>query len=195
MARRLREDPSGYTTAFTHPDPMDPNDRTRQKTQSRDGDYPYDSPTSYGGPIGTDDQGGAYQRSPDSTPPKPQHKKASDAIPYGEFGSAWEAVVRRLGTYEPGPNAPDAASLGYGSHGRLGDDFEIDIDSPGLADFVTAFVEPAEPVPSQTLFSLLGKLAPEVDLIDPEDGGSESDIYSEPESGHVYAPGAEEDPE
>src|SRR5690606_3674135 len=33
---------------FTHPDPMDPNDRKRQRTQSRDTDFPYDMPVSYG---------------------------------------------------------------------------------------------------------------------------------------------------
>ncbi|HEU5118680.1 MAG TPA: hypothetical protein VFT74_18950 [Isosphaeraceae bacterium] len=186
--------PSNWTSAFTHPDPLDPNDAQRQRTQARPKDYPYDRLVSYGSPVGTAMDGDAYQRPPDSTPPKPRKRKAADAIPYGEFGSAWEAADRRLRTYEPGPSAPDAALYGYGSHGRLGDGLE---DMPTFEDLVVAFVEP-DPLSLATAPSLLSLLDPGVDLIDPEDGCGPADIYQEPEPDHVYAPGAEfdeEDPE
>ena len=87
---------SGYSAAFTHPDPLDPNDSLRQRTQSRQGNFPYDSPVSYGGPIGTDMGGAAYQRAPDHTPPKPRNRKADSDMPYGEYGVAWEQVTAML---------------------------------------------------------------------------------------------------
>lgn len=35
---------------YAKPEPLDPNTRVAQKTQSRSDDYPYDKPTSYGQP-------------------------------------------------------------------------------------------------------------------------------------------------
>ena len=53
---------SGYSAAFTHPDPLDPNDELRQKTQARADNYPYDMPVSYGQSISTDDGGAAHRQ-------------------------------------------------------------------------------------------------------------------------------------
>lgn len=64
MAKKVRETGYGsgrYTAAFTHPDPMDPNDRKRQQTQSRDTEFPYDMPISYGQPESPSMDGSKYQ--------------------------------------------------------------------------------------------------------------------------------------
>jgi hypothetical protein len=52
---------SGYSSAFTRPDPMDPNDRALQKTQSRAGTFPYDRDVSYGS-AEVPDAGGAKRQ-------------------------------------------------------------------------------------------------------------------------------------
>lgn len=178
---------SGYSTAFTHPDPLDPNDVQRQRTQSRAGNFPYDSPTSYGGPIGTDLGGAAYQRAPDGTPPKPRSKKASDAIPYGEYGVAWEQLESMLDPYSPGEQADDALLLGYGSHGRLGEDDDDDVNSlqkmfqlsvPTDADDMRGL--------NPGLLSLLS--------IDSDCECHADDSYDGDWGEHIYAPGAEDDP-
>lgn len=49
-----------YTAAFTHPDPMDPNDRVRQKSHSRSKEFPYDRPTRYGEPESQAMDGSKY---------------------------------------------------------------------------------------------------------------------------------------
>ncbi len=191
---------SGYSAAFTHPDPIDPNDIQRQRTQSRAGDYPYDSPTSYGAPIGTDSGGAAYQRSPDATPPHPQHRSVDDEMPIGQYGAAWEQLESMLGTYTPGEQADDAFSLGYGSHGRMGeggmDPVELDMDSL-RQDFRTSFLDTlpdALEMGSQGLFALLVQLDPEysAELFAPDDDEEMCGLYSD-WGNRVYAPGAEDD--
>lgn len=178
---------SGYSAAFTHPDPLDPNDRVRQKTQARQGDFPYDGPTLYGGPVGTDMGGAAYQRAPDHTPPKPRHAKASDEIPYGEYGVAWEQLESLLDPYSPGDQADDALALGYGSHGRMGED-DDGLDPDGLRDLLMSLALPVRP--SRPGPGLVVMLMPE---IVPADDPERDDLYSS-EGPHVYAPGAEDDP-
>jgi hypothetical protein len=51
----------GYTAAFTHPDPLDPNDVARQRTQPRSKNFPYDRDTSYGSAVVPDSGGAARQ--------------------------------------------------------------------------------------------------------------------------------------
>lgn len=175
---------SGYTTAFTHPDPLDPNDVQRQKTQSRAGSFPYDRPTSYGGPIGTDLGGAAYQRAPDATPPKPQHRSARSKMPYGQYGAAWEQLESMLGTYTPGEQADDAFALGYGSHGRMGED---GLDPMSLQKMFMPEV-PTDEV-TDSVLGLLSLLSADSDGECPAD-----DSYEDDWDERVYAPGAEDDP-
>jgi hypothetical protein len=183
---------SGYSAAFTHPDPLDPNDRVRQKTQARQGDFPYDGPTLYGGPIGTDMGGAVYQRVPDHTPPKPQHKKASDEMPYGEYGVAWEQLESLLDPYSPGDQADDALSLGYGSHGRMGEEDGEEIDIDPLQALLRSIV-PLDRPPVGPKSGLMVMLMPPEDEIVPADDGGGDDLYSD-WGERVYAPGAEDDP-
>lgn len=178
---------SGYSAAFTHPDPIDPNDVQRQKTQSRAGSYPYDRSTSYGGPIGTDLGGAAYQRAPDVTPPKPQHRKASDEMPYGQYGAAWEQLESMLGTYTPGEQADDALALGYGGHGRMGE-ADLEIDEPMSLQKMFRPSIPTDEVQDSVL-DLLGLLSGDSDGECPAD-----DSYDDAWDDRVYAPGAEDDP-
>lgn len=49
-----------YTAAFTHPDPLDPNDRVRQKTHRRMPEFPYDRQTRYGEPESQAMDGSKY---------------------------------------------------------------------------------------------------------------------------------------
>lgn len=192
---------SGYTAAFTHPDPLDPNDVQRQKTQPRDTDYPYDRPVSYGAPIGTDSGGAAYQRSPDGTPPKPQHRKSNSKIPYGQRGRAWEQLESLLDPYSPGDQADDALHLGYGNQGRMGEDgidaHELDLDAL-RTDFRDVFIDTlpvAQKLGSKGLFGLLIQLDPEysAELFAPDEDDEMSDLYTD-WGERVYAPGAEDDP-
>lgn len=197
--------PSNWTAAFTHPDPLDPNDAQRQRTQAAPKDYPYDKPTSYGNPIGTSGDGSSYQRSPDLTPPKPRHKRPGDVMPYGQYGTAWEQLEALTDPYQNGPQADDAAALGYGNRGRMGEDGldpgELDLDML-RRDFRDSFVSTrpkAHSLGSKGLFTLLVQLDPEwsAELFAPDDDSEMSDIYDD-WGQHVYAPGAEfdeEDPE
>jgi len=192
---------SGYTVAFTHPDPLDPNDVQRQKTQPRNNDYPYDRPTSYGAPIGTDSGGAAYQRGSDRTPPNPQKRSASSRIPYGQRGVAWEQLESLLDPYSPGDQADDAPRLGYGNQGRMGEDgldpHELDLDAL-RNDFKNSFTDTlpvARRLGSKGLFGLLVQLDPEysAELFAPESDDEMGDLYSD-WGARVYAPGAEDDP-
>lgn len=199
--RRLTEDPSGYTTAFTRPDPLDPNDRKRQQTQARASDYPYDMPVSYGRPVGTDSDGAAYQMSPGSDPPVPRSRKPSDWRPKDPWNLANEMAEGTLDPYEPGPQAPDAPRLGYGNHGRMGDGIdpqELDMDAL-RSDFRDSFVASLPVVQGmgrQGLFALLMDLDPEysAELFAPDDDSEMLDTYCD-WGRHVYAPDAENDPE
>lgn len=183
---------SGYSAAFTHPDPLDPNDRARQKTQSRSDSYPYDRPVSYGQPIGTDLGGAAYQRAPDQTPPKPRNKRASDVMPYGEYGVAWEQLESLLDPYSPGDQADDALALGYGTHGRVGED-DGDIDLVGLRDLLMSLAPaPRKSLDPRARGGLLSILIPQAEIVPPDDAAC--DDLNTDWGEHVYAPGAEDDP-
>lgn len=196
--RRLSEDAAGI---YTHPDSMDPNDRLRQRTQARAGEYPYDMPTSYGQPIGTDSGGAAYQKPPTTEPPVPRSRKASDWKPKDPWNLAKEMAEGTLDPYEPGPQADDALRLGYGNHGRMGDGVdpqELDMDAL-RNDFRDSFITSLPVVQgmgSKGLFALLMDLDPEysAELFAPDDDGEMLDVYNH-WGRHVYAPGAEEDPE
>lgn len=172
---------SGYSAAFTHPDLLDPNDRVRQKTQARDVGFPYDSPTLYGGPIGTDLGGAAYQRVPDRTPPRPRNKRPSDVMPYGEYGVAWEQLESLLDPYSPGEQADDALAMGYGSHGRIGEDDREAIDLQGMFDPTATAVDDTVP-------GLLALLS-----MDSDGGCPGDDSYEGDRGEHVYVPGTEDD--
>lgn len=181
---------SGYVTAFTRPDPMDPNDRVRQQTQARAGDYPYDMPVSYGRPIGTDSGGSAYQMQPTQRPPTSRSTRASDWRPKDPWQLANEVAEGSLDPYSPGPQAADAFRLGYGDHGRMGEDDDVDMDD--LRKAFRSMVPVREP--PRVAVGLLSILAAI------EDDGSDDDcdggILSGDDGGmHVYAPNAEEDPE
>lgn len=190
--------PSGYTAAFTHPDLIDPNDLQRQRTQSRADDYPYDSPTSYGGPIGTDMDGAAYQRSPDQDPPRPRNKRPEDIVPQ----NVWQQIESLLDPYQAGPQAPDAAQLGYGNHGLMGDGGmdpdELDMDAlrQDFRDTFLGTLPKAQSMGSKGLFALLVQVDPEysAELFAPDDDSEMFDTYSQ-WGQHCYAPGAEDDPE
>lgn len=186
----------GGSTAFIHPEPLDPNDRVRQKSQARSDSYPYDRPVSYGAPVGTDTGGAAYQRPSDTTPPRPRNRKASDAIPYGQRGRAWEQLESMLDPYSPGDQADDALALGYGDRGRLGEfdmpsDFDPECPCDGPSSLPMVFIHRRSSAPVSTgLVALLG-----MDQDDREMSDYDPSDLSSPDWGHhVYAPGAEEDP-
>lgn len=183
--RNLREDPSGYTTSATRPDPLDPNDRKRQQTQARAGDYPYDMPTSYGQPQGVDSGGAAYQLPPTTRPPNPEKQGAKSWQPKDPWNLANEALGR-LGNYEPGSQADDAAALGYGNHDLMGDGLspeELDMDAL-RHEFRTSFEESlpvAREMGRHDLFTLLVDLDPEysADLFAPDDDSEMLHLYTD----------------
>lgn len=173
--------PSGYTTAFTHPDPLDPNDKLRQKTQSRADDFPYDKPTSYGasshaGMDGGERQDGASKEPPlgrqQTRPPMPLSvwDRMSDSINRSAIGSGYESEVQ----------------LGLGNHGRMGEDgmdaIDLELDAV-RRDFLSSY-EDALPVTdemdSPNLFTLLTQLDPDfsAETFAPEDENEMRDIYS-----------------
>lgn len=86
-----------------------------------------------------------------------------------------------LGTYSPGDQADDALSLGYGSHGRLGEDEIESGPSDLLGFFGVCDCDDAGP-------TLLGLLSPDV----PD--GEREDTYDDDWDAKVYAPGGEDDP-
>ncbi len=189
---------SGYNvTGFNDLDPMDPNDRVRQKTQSRPDEFPYDRPVTYGRPRGIGTDGSEYVREPSSSPPVPQHRRPEDEVPK----SVWEELEESLslGTYEPGPNAPDALALGYGNRGRMGDgvdpyELELDVLRQQFKDSFVDTLPQAQDLGRSGLFHLLVQLDPDysAELFGPDDDDEAFDIYTD-WGQHVYAPGAEED--
>lgn len=191
----ITEGPSGYQNAFGHPEPMDPNDRIRQRTQSRATDFPYDMPVTHGRPMGTGMDGAEFQREPDHTPPVPRNLKASDMAQH----SVWEQLGSMLSPYEPGEQAADAPRLGYGNHGRMGDGldpFDLEIDAL-RQDFKTSFMDTrpqAQSLGRKGLFSLLVQLDPDysAELFAPDDDDEMGSIYDDWGT-HVFAPGAEQD--
>jgi len=184
--------PSGYTTAFTRPDPLDPNDRKRQQTQARPADFPYDQPVSYGKAVGTDMGGAAYQSGARSAPPVPKKLRPSDWQPKDPWNLTSEVAEDVSAPYGPGDQADDAMALGYGSHGRMGEDDEVDMDDLNHT-FRSMFDGPVVAVPLSQLLSIV--LGAESD--DGSDDGCAGDILTADDDGedHVFAPGAEDDPE
>ena len=187
--------PSGYTTAFTRPDPLDPNDRQRQQTQARSPDFPYDRPVSYGRAVGTDMDGAAYQSGVKSAPPVPRKLRASDWKPKDPWNLAYEALTD---PYEPGEQADDALALGYGSHGRMGEDDDDDVDMDDLRKSFRSCI-PTDELGGAfaTLLAILSAFSDDGEGRDSDDGaglgilsGGDGDDDS-----HVFAPGAEDDPE
>lgn len=174
---------------------MDPNDAQRQRTQARSLDYPYDMPVSYGREVGTDMDGAAYQTGARSAPPVPRKLRASDWKPKDPWGLASEMAEDLTATYSPGEQADDAARLGYGSHGRMGEDDEVDMDD--LRKTFRSCI-PAREV-SRAVIGLLKLLATDDDgEADDSDDGCDVDILSGDDDWdgmHVFAPDAENDPE
>lgn len=184
--------PSGYTAAFTRPDPLDPNDAQRQRTQSRPKSYPYDRPVSYGRPVGTDSGGSAYQSGARSAPPVPKGLRASDWSPKDPWNLANEMAEDMTAPYSPGDQADDALRLGYGSHGRMGEDDEVDMDD--LRKTFRSSIPTREL--SGVVMGLLSILAGDQEGDDSDDG-CDVDILSgdDDDEMHVFAPDAENDPE
>ncbi len=170
--------PSGYTAAFTHPDPMDPNDRQRQKTQARAGNYPYDMPTSYGRATGVDDGGASYQHADDDDDgPLAQELPATAAVPMSVWDNLREVLGKAGPPMENGPTGPLATAMRYGQNGRMGeggmDAMDLEMDAI-RGDFKDSFLA-AEPHVRQMkrpeLLALLVDLDPDyaVDRFDLDD--------------------------
>ena len=112
--------------------------------------------------------------------------------------SIWEAIESVLD--EP-DHDPDALNLGQGAMGSMGpgiDAIELDIDAL-RQDFRNSFMDTlpkAQSLGKKGLFSLLVDLDPEysAELFAPDDDAEMDSIYQD-WGQHVYAPGAEEDPE
>lgn len=87
-------------------------------------------------------------------------------------------------TYEPGPQASDAAFFGYGDRGRLGDGVdphELDMDA-ARSDFRDSFLDTlpqTQSMDAKDLFTLLAQLDPDfaAELFAPDDDSEMSDIY------------------
>lgn len=131
--------PSGYTTAFTHPDPLDPNDAQRQRTQTRSpGDggkgtghqaYPYDQPVSYGKDVGAGMDGGSYQvDGGNHPPPGEEHDPDQPLSVWDRLSDMSDGLDRRVGKpVEVGMQGYDADELGYGAHGLKGESWDLEI--------------------------------------------------------------------
>lgn len=178
--------PSGWTTAFTRPDPLDPNDRVRQKTQSRADDYPYDRPTSYGASSHAGMDGSERQDGASSGPPLARQHRVPRPM------SVWDRISDSLDRLEGlpamgnGPEGPLSAPLGYGNHGRMGeggiDAIELEMDA--LRQEFRASYEAAMPVTDEMdspgLFKLLMQLDPDFasETFAPEEQDEMRDIYA-----------------
>lgn len=173
--------PSGYTTAFTHPDPMDPNDRVRQRTQARRSDFPYDRPVMYGRSTHASFDGDERQDGADDGPPLARQSRPdrplsvwdrlsdiSDAVVRGPIGSGYES------------------ELGSGIHGRMGEDgmdaaeLEMDALRRDFRDSYEAALPTTDGMASPDLFVLLTRLDPDfsAETFAPEDEDEMRGIYS-----------------
>ncbi len=187
--------------AGTDLDPVDPNDRQRQKTQSRSADYPYDIPVSYGQEIGTTFDGSSYQNGGWNTPPVPMNKKASDEVPKDPWNLAQEALngvvfqtAPKKRRHDPdtqtagiGDQGQNADLMGYGNHGRMGEDgmdaIQLDLDTC-RDDFKTSFQDSlpkALSLGKTGLFKLLTGLDPEysAQMFAPDEDDELGAIYSD----------------
>ncbi len=177
---------SDLMSVFSRPDPMDPNDRKRQQTQARSGDYPYDMPVMYGRDVGVDDNGSSYQfaDSP-NPPPTPRNKKASDEVPK----DPWTLASESLGF--PSVSSDDIDGMGDGF-----DPVELDIDAlrQEFRDSFMGTLPKAIAMGSIGLFKLLTQVDPDfsAELFAPDEDDEMGSIYKQWGS-TVYAPGAEYD--
>ena len=171
-----------WNQSFVRPEPMDPNDRLRQKTQSRGGVYPYDKPVSYGAPRGRGMGGDEREMNPSDGPPLArQHKTPRPQ-------SVWDRISDSLDRIEIGPQAASATPLGYGNHGRMGeqedgmDAMELETDSLKI-DFRNSYDDACsttDQMDSSDLFGLLTQLDPDfaAETFAPEDEEEMQSIYS-----------------
>jgi hypothetical protein len=174
--------PSGYTTAFTHPDPMDPNDRVRQKTQSRATDYPYDMPVMYGRSSHAGMDGSERQDGADNGPPLARQQDQPDQplSVWDRLSDISDSVVRSVvgSGYE--------SELGSGLHGRMGEDgmdaMELEMDAlrRDFRDSYDGARHTTDRMDSPDLFVLLTRLDPEfsAETFAPEDEDDMRGIYS-----------------
>lgn len=187
----VTEDPGSWTTAFTHPDPMDPNDRVRQKTQSRAGSYPYDMPVMYGRSSHASMDGDERQDGADDGPPLGHEDDPEDVRPmsvWDRMSDVSDSIVRE-GSMDPveiGPMGYNADALGYGNHGRMGEDgmdaMELEMDAlrKDFRDsYETARCE-TDRMDAPKLFALLTQLDPDfsAETFAPEDEDEMRGIYS-----------------
>ena len=179
--------PSGYTSTFTRPEPMDPNDRLRQKTQSRGDVYPYDKPTSYGASTHASFDGDERQDGADKGPPLGRQYRPGRPL------SVWDRLsdsIVRIGSMGSaiGSGYESEVQLGLGNHGRMGEEDEgmdaIDLEIDALQqDFRASYEEALETtyeMDSSSLFTLLTRLDPEfsAETFAPEDEDEMRGIYS-----------------
>ncbi len=182
--------PSNWTTAFTHPDPMDPNDRVRQKTQSRDVNFPYDRGTSYGASSHAGMDGSERQDGASKGPPLARQHQAPRPM------SVWDRMSDSIDRLEglpymsQGPDTELASTLGYGTHGRLGEDdmgedgmdaIDLELDSlkRDFQDSYVAALPTTDEMDSPSLFKLLTDLDPDfaAETFAPEDENEMRDVY------------------
>lgn len=175
--------PSGYSTAFTHPDPMDPNDRLRQKTQSRGDVYPYDKPVMYGRSSHAGMDGDERQDGADDGPPLARTMKRPDRplSVWDRLSDISDSVVRSVVGSGYESEVPQ-----YGSHGRMGEDGmdAIDLEMDALQrDFRDSYqnaLPATDEMDSPNLFILLTKMDPDfsAETFAPEDEDEMRGIYS-----------------
>jgi hypothetical protein len=172
--------PSGYVTAFTHPDPMDPNDRLRQQTQSRSDDFPYDRPVMYGRSTHAGMDGDERQDGADDGPPPGDEHEPDRPL------SVWDRISDSIDRMEQGPQAADAFALGYGNHGRMGEDGmdAIDLEIDALQKDFRSSYDDARPTTDEMhphdLFVLLTQMDPDfsAETFAPEDEDEMRSIYT-----------------
>ena len=181
LERLMTEFDSAYPLGgVNRVEPLDPNDRLRQKTQTRADVYPYDKPVSYGSPRHTGTGGDERQVDPDQHPPVPKNSKMPLLAK-----NVWERLSEVFDNTEIGPQSPSATPLGYGNHGRMGEDgmdaVELELDSLKI-DFKKSY-EDALPTTDamrpQDLFGLLTQLDPDfaAETFAPEDEEEMRDVY------------------
>lgn len=191
---------AGYS-AFIPAGHLEPNDVVRQQTQARSGEFPYDQPVSYGTSVGSSIDGVSYQMKGPTHPPIPQQTDPSDIEARTPWDIASEGTCLSFDLYQPGPQAPDSFRLGYGDRGLMGDgltsaELELDYLRNDFRNSFVASLPILRHMDRHDLFSLLNEPDPEYSetVFCPDDGSEVFDIYNS--SGrHVYAPGAEDDPE
>jgi hypothetical protein len=153
-------------------------------------------PVSYGRELGTDDAGAVYQSGARSGPPIPRKLRASDWPPKDPWNLANEMAGATY-PYSSGDQAPDAVTLGYGSHGRMGEDDEADdVDMDDLRKTFRSMI-PVRELPSLAL-GLLSIQASAGEGDDSDDGCDVGILSGGDDDGdemHVFAPDAENDPE